>query len=119
MTTMVLSRAASDDHACVQRIIQRDLQGLSQLYNCHSASVYSLAYRILRDEAGAATITEAIFLSAWNTPESLNTPSVSIIDWLLTRTRETCIAQVRERRLQNVPANTQIVGMPELSDTVS
>jgi RNA polymerase sigma-70 factor, ECF subfamily len=89
------------DQALVASITERDSAALDEVYRRYSRSVYSLAYRVLSDSAGAEDVVQEVFLKLWRQPESYNPERGSLGPWLLSVTHNRSIDVLRRRKVRD------------------
>lgn len=82
----------------IQRVASGERDALTDLYDQTSHLVYSLALRILKDEAAAEDIVIEVYTHAWRAAESYAPERGSASAWLLTLTRSRAIDALRARR---------------------
>lgn len=83
---------------CIDLMSKGERQGLAQLYDLLSGTVYSLAYRVLGDAAEAQDVLQEIFLQVWNTAASYEQHRGSVFSWVVTLARNRAIDRLRMRR---------------------
>ena len=81
-------------------IIRRNDHGgaeaaLETLYRRHSRNVYSLARRIVRDEAATEEIVQDAFMKLWKNASGFDAARGSVTTWLLTITHHASVDHLR------------------------
>jgi len=87
----------SADHDLIGRIRDADVTALAELYDAHATRVYSLACRILRNEADAEDVVQEAFLQVWRQAAKFDLARGAVAGWLLTITRSRAIDRLRRR----------------------
>jgi RNA polymerase sigma-70 factor (ECF subfamily) len=94
-----VSEATADaDRSTVARMAAGDQTALAEFYDHHGRAVYSLAFRILRDQHDAEEIVQDVFAQAWRESGRYNMRRGSVIAWLMTLTRSRAVDRLRRRR---------------------
>lgn len=83
------------DRYLIQRIRQKDMNAFSLLYDTYCRMLYTLALRILRDQADAETIVHDVFLYLWEHMDVYDEGRGSLSVWLVTLTRNRAIDRRR------------------------
>ena len=95
-------RAFPDDRAIdlasITRVREGDSSGLAELYDRHATSVYSLAFRILRDRTAAEDAVQEVFTQAWRQAGTYDAARGAVGAWLCTLARSRAIDALRARR---------------------
>lgn len=91
-----MNRTSEQDNPLMKRIIARDADALTDLYDLYGDAAYSLALRIVNNNATAEEITQDVFLKVWHTAEQWNPERGPLLPWLLGITRFTAIDRLRK-----------------------
>jgi RNA polymerase sigma-70 factor (ECF subfamily) len=91
-------RADEADVVLVARMASRDHASMAKLYDLHGRAVFSLALRIVRDQADAEDVTQDVFAQAWRQAERYDRARGAVGAWLLNMARSRAIDRLRTRR---------------------
>lgn len=86
------------DSNLIERIIQRDQQALTDLYERHGRLVYNMAWHVLQDGSAAEEVTQDVFFQVWRWPERWNAERAKLSTWLLSIARYTAIDYLRREQ---------------------
>ncbi len=87
-----------DDGALLARVQRGDERAMAVFFDRYSKIVYSVALRVLRDNASAEDVMQEIFMQVWRTPHSF-LPSKGVLGgWLALMARNRSIDRLRRRR---------------------
>ena len=87
-----------DDHSLIHRVASAEKDALEALYAKYSASVYSLAMFMLKQEALAEEATQDIFLNIWTKASSYKPDRGEPRAWIMGVAHHRIIDVIRSRR---------------------
>jgi RNA polymerase sigma-70 factor (ECF subfamily) len=97
----------------MRRIIDRDRQALSDLYDGLSRPLFSLAYRMLGDMHDAEDTIQDVFVQIWNKASQYNPAAGTPAQWAVRMTRNRCIDRLRARQREG-----RVIAQPESDQPV-
>lgn len=107
------------DLAVAQRFQGGDEQALADAYHRWSALVYTTAARAVGNEADAADITQAVFVSAWRGRGGFDVTRGSLPAWLLGITRRRIADHWEERSRETRRVEALVANDPEEETAVA
>jgi len=108
----------ADELALVERCRQGDLGAFEELYRAHSGRLYSVAYRMLGNQADAEDLLQEIFLSAHRKLESFRGES-ALGTWLYRLAVNLCLDYLRSRTGRAIQLTDSLDDEPAFSQPVS
>lgn len=85
------------DEELIGRLADGDIDALDTLYARYARPVFSLAYRVLGDDAEAEEVTQDVFERAWRHAPTFDRTRGRFGTWLLSVTHHVAIDAVRRR----------------------
>jgi RNA polymerase sigma-70 factor (ECF subfamily) len=110
--TMPVDYSSLDDGKLIVLIADSDSNALSELYDRYKRLVFSLALRIVGDQAASEEITQDVFFRIWNKAETYQPEQAKVSTWLTSIARYRSIDLLRRR---GVRPESNSVSWPELS----
>jgi len=89
---------ANDDEQLIAKVALGDKSAFGTLYDRFSTPLYSLALKMLANEAEAQDVLQEVFLSIWNKSASYRADRGSAFSWVVALLRNRIIDRVRSRR---------------------
>jgi len=89
------SAEVSRDAMLVRQLLRRDVDAFEQLYDRHSAIVYRLVLRIVRQTSTAEEIVQEVFLQLWRNAAQYDTRRGPFAPWLMTLARNRALDHLR------------------------
>jgi RNA polymerase sigma-70 factor (ECF subfamily) len=87
-----------EDAALLGRMAEGDKAAFAALYDRFSRPLFSVALRVLREEAEAEDVVHDVFLTLWDKAADYTPDRGSAFGWAVTLTRNRAIDRVRMRR---------------------
>ena len=81
----------------------QDRRAMEALYDRYARPVYSLAYRVLREQRAAEDVVQDVFLGFWQRPYSYVDTRGAFGPWILRVTRNRSIDVLRKRSRERSP----------------
>jgi RNA polymerase sigma-70 factor (ECF subfamily) len=89
---------AHDDAQLIAQVAQGDRTAFGALYDRFATPLYSLALKMLANEAEAKDLLQDVFLSVWNKAPLFRADRGSAFSWLVSQLRNRAIDRIRSRR---------------------
>jgi RNA polymerase sigma-70 factor (ECF subfamily) len=89
---------AEDDARLIAKVADGDRIAFGVLYDRFSTPLYSLALKMLANEAEAQDLLQEVFLSVWNKAPTFRADRGSAFSWVVTQLRNRAIDRIRSRR---------------------
>ena len=89
---------AIEDAELIAKVAKGDKVAFGQLYDRFSTPLYSLAFRMLANEAEAQDLLQDVFLSVWNKADTFRADRGSAFSWVVAQLRNRAIDRLRARR---------------------
>lgn len=80
------------------KVSLRDRQAFSELYDRTSAKLFSVAFRILSEQAETEDAVQDAYVKIWRNAGKFETGRASAMTWLITIARNAAIDRARKRR---------------------
>lgn len=87
-----------DDFALLRAIVDRDKAAFQQFYERHSATLFSLALKILGDRPDAEDVLQNMFMQVWKIAPAFDESRGKPLAWLIMLTRSRAIDRLRSRQ---------------------
>jgi RNA polymerase sigma-70 factor (ECF subfamily) len=88
----------NDDQHLMQRVAQGDRAAFSLLYDRFSTPLYSLALKMLADDAEARDLLQEVFLSVWTKAPMFHAERGTAFSWVISQLRNRAIDRLRAKR---------------------
>ena len=88
---------SQNDIMLLERISRRESSALSELYDRHSALLYSIIIRILKEKAEAEDILQEVFITVWERAEKYDKQLGSPSAWLARVARNRAVDRLRSK----------------------
>ena len=85
------------DEELMPLIGEKDPEAFEVFYDRHGGVAYSLAYRIVGEQAAAEDVTQEAFISLWRSGARFDSTRGSVRSWMLSIVRNRAIDQLRSK----------------------
>jgi RNA polymerase sigma-70 factor (ECF subfamily) len=102
----------------LDRVRAGDAQALAEVYDAHSRLVYSVALRVLRDQARAEDVLQEVFLRLWRKPESFCVNRGNLAAWLAVTARNRAIDVLRQRHIDQDIEGMELAGSSDVPNEI-
>lgn len=92
------TNSSESDVALLSRVAEGDQVAMATLFDRYGGMVYSVAFRVVRDQRAAEDLLQDVFFQLWRNPESYLSSRGSLGAWLLVISRNRAIDVIRRRR---------------------
>jgi RNA polymerase sigma-70 factor (ECF subfamily) len=92
------SPVAPADEELLTQIAACDRMAFGVLYDRLGAPLFSLAYKMLGNEAEAQDVLQEVFLTVWNKASTFSPARGTAFSWMVTQLRNRAIDRIRSRR---------------------
>jgi RNA polymerase sigma factor (sigma-70 family) len=86
--------------ALIDRIVQKDRQALSSLYDRYARVIYSVAYRSLGSVEESEEVVMDVFAKIWATADRYNADKARVDTWIFMMTRSRVLDRLRSKQRQ-------------------
>jgi RNA polymerase sigma-70 factor, ECF subfamily len=106
---------ARADRRTVEVMARGDTTALGELYDRYARAVYSLALRVVSNQADAEEVVQDVFTQAWRQSARYDDSRASVSGWLLMMARARAIDRLRARqsRPDAVAGDAALPNIPE------
>jgi RNA polymerase sigma-70 factor (ECF subfamily) len=116
LTSHVPALAAEVDQRALERLARGDEGALADLYDRHARLLYSLALRIVRQQADAEDVLQEVFSQVWRQASRYDASRGTVVGWLVTLTRGRAIDRLRRERVKPDQVKDEVAAR-DLPDT--
>jgi RNA polymerase sigma-70 factor (ECF subfamily) len=101
----IIDNTKMDDAALIQLLTLKQVDALSDLYDRYSRLVFSIAFRIVGDQAAAEEIVQDVFTRVWEKAYTYDAKIARVSTWLINITRNRAIDEIRKLNGHHERAN--------------
>jgi RNA polymerase sigma-70 factor, ECF subfamily len=95
---VVTQRLNQQNLSLIERIIRRDRQALSALYDRYARVIYSVAYRSLGSVEESEEVVMDVFTKIWTTADRYNADKARVDTWIFMMTRSRTLDRLRSKQ---------------------
>jgi RNA polymerase sigma factor (sigma-70 family) len=96
------------EQALVQKLLNRDKNAMSVLYDRYSSALYGVIHRILETDELAEDVLQEAFLKIWKNIDSYDADKGRLFTWMLNIARNLSIDKLRSKEFKNSRQNQDI-----------
>jgi RNA polymerase sigma-70 factor (ECF subfamily) len=105
-----------EEQTLLARVARKDAGAFESLYDRFGRPVYSVAMKMLRDQAAAEEVTQDVFLSLWRTAGQFDPRKSAARTWILSMAHHKAVDAVRRRRVRAAePLTESMVDDPDVA----
>jgi RNA polymerase sigma-70 factor (ECF subfamily) len=110
----------AEDAHLLKRVHEKDQAAMAAIFDRYAGMAYSVAFRVLKDQAQAEDVIQDLFFWLWQNPDSFAPDRGSLAAWLAVLVRNRAIDVLRKRRPGNsvedvvLPAATNVASDVEM-----
>ena len=109
LLALIKNRSGDEEIALIERIGDRDESALSELYDLYSRILYSLIFRIVKNQGDAEDILQSVFIKIWDKALSYNKSKGSVYSWLVALARNSAIDKTRSKAYKTSPVDISVI----------
>ena len=100
---------ALDDRDLMMRIGDKDPAALEWLYDRYEKTVYSFAFRIVKDTMAAEEVVQELFMRLWTHSERYDASQGKLTTWMFAVTRNIAVDMLRRKSVRDrgIPVETE------------
>lgn len=103
---------SQSDWEIVQRIIKGESESFGEIVTRYKKSVFSLCYRMVKNNEEAEDLSQEIFIKAYNNLKKYN-PQYKFSTWILKIATNTTIDSLRKKKIETMPLEEEISSKSE------
>ncbi|WNR45429.1 RNA polymerase sigma factor [Paenibacillus roseipurpureus] len=105
------------DQELITRIVNKDADALTFLYDKYEKPIYAFAYRIVHDAMLAEEVVQELFLRIWNAAERFDFEHGKLTSWMFTLTRNIAIDILRKKQNRTWGQTTESEQLNRMPDS--
>lgn len=108
----------AEDERLLERVRNGDQQAMTEIFDCYSRMVFSVALRVLADPGQAEDVMQEVFLKIWREPQSFLRDRGQLGPWLSVMTRNRAIDLLRRRRPSDSVEDVTLAARTDIASEV-